>query len=147
MRDFPQLDVGYSDHTLSPVACLCAAAMGARVLERHFTYDKAAEGPDHVLSADPAEMKWLVEAVRTFERMRGSGVKRPADCERETRLNNRKSVVLTCAVKSGHRLARADLAIKRPGTGIAPLNFESLIGRAVRVDMEADAVLTWDDLL
>ena len=147
MREFPQLDVGYSDHTLSPVACLCAAAMGARVLEKHFTYDKQAEGPDHRLSADPAEMKWLVQAVRNFELMRGSGVKRPADSEHTTRINNRKSVVLARAVKVGQRLARADLAIKRPGTGIAPRLFEQVIGRAARSDMESDAVLTWDDLL
>lgn len=146
MREFPQLAVGYSDHTLSPVACLCAAAMGARVLEKHFTYDKQADGPDHMLSADPGEMKWLVDAVRRFEVMRGSGVKRPADSERTTRLNNRKSVVLTRAVNSGDRLARADLAVKRPGTGIGPRYFEQVIGRAVRSNMEADAVLTWDDL-
>jgi N-acetylneuraminate synthase len=147
MREFPQLDVGYSDHTLNPVACLCAAAMGARVLERHFTYDKKAEGPDHALSADPAEMKWLVEAVRSFEVMRGSGVKCPAGSERTTRINNRKSVVLARPVRAGERLARADLAVKRPGTGIAPALFEQVIGRAVRSDMEADAVLAWDDLL
>lgn len=147
IREFPQLDVGYSDHTLGPVACICAAAMGARVLERHFTYDKQAEGPDHVLSSDPAEMKWLVEAVRSFEVMRGSGVKHPADSERTTRVNNRKSVVLARAVKAGERLARADLAVKRPGTGIAPRLLDEVIGHAARSDMGADAVLTWDDLL
>jgi N,N'-diacetyllegionaminate synthase len=147
MREFPLLDVGYSDHTLSPVACLCAAAMGARVLEKHFTYDKRAEGPDHMLSADPTEMKWIVEAVRSFEMMRGSGVKRPADSERITRINNRKSVLLARAVRAGERLTRGDLAVKRPGTGIAPRFYEQVIGRAVRSDMEADAVLTWEDLL
>lgn len=146
MREFPQFDVGYSDHTLNPVACLCAAAMGARVLEKHFTYDKKAEGPDHMLSADPAEMKWLVDSVRSFEVMRGNGIKRPADSERTTRVNNRKSVVLVRAVKAGERLARADLAVKRPGTGIAPRFLETVVGREVRFDMEADAVLTWDDL-
>ena len=146
MHEFPQLDIGYSDHTLNPVACLCAAAMGSRVLERHFTYDKKADGPDHRLSADPAEMKWLVEAVRSFEVMRGSGIKRPADSERTTRLNNRKSVVLARAIRCGERLSRNDIAIKRPGTGIAPRFLEQVIGRAVRSDLEADAVLTWDDL-
>lgn len=147
MLEFPHLEVGYSDHTLSPVACLCAAAMGARVLEKHFTYDKKAEGPDHMLSSDPAEMKWLVEAVRAFEVMRGDGIKRPAESERTTRINNRKSVVLAHAVRAGERLTSADLAIKRPGTGIAPRLLEQVIGCAVRSDMEADAVLTWDDLL
>lgn len=147
MHEFPYLDIGYSDHTLSPVACLCAVAMGARVLERHFTYDKKVEGPDHKLSADPVEMKWLVDAVRSFEIMRGSGVKRPAESEKSSRLNNRKSVVVTRAVKSGERFTLVNLAIKRPGTGISPNCFEQIIGRAARNDMEADAVLTWGDLL
>lgn len=146
MHEFPQLDVGYSDHTLGPVACLCAAAMGARVLERHFTYDKKADGPDHMLSSDPEEMRWLVDAVRAFEMMRGSGVKRPADSERTTRRNNRKSLVMACSVKGGARLTREHLMVKRPGTGIEPAQFEHVIGRAVLHDMEVDAVVTWDDL-
>jgi len=146
MAAFPGLDVGYSDHTISPVACLCAVAMGARVIERHFTYDKAADGPDHQLSADPAEMKWLVEAVRTFEIMRGSGVKRPADSERTTRRNNRKSIVLARAVRAGERLSADDLAIKRPGYGISPKFFEQLAGRTLNRDLDADAVLAWGDL-
>lgn len=146
MEAFPTLDVGYSDHTLSPVACLCAVAMGARVIEKHFTYDKNADGPDHLLSADPAEMKWLVEAVRKFEIMRGSGIKRPADSEKTTRINNRKSVVVNCDVKAGERLNEQNIAVKRPGYGICPIYFEQIIGRVVAADMEKDAVLTWKDL-
>lgn len=146
IREFPQLDIGYSDHTLSPVACLCAAAMGARVLERHFTYDKEADGPDHVLSADPTEMKWLVDAVRAFEVMRGNGIKRPANSEKVTRINNRKSVVLAQKVMAGERLSRAHLAIKRPGYGIAPKDLEKVIGRRVAQAMDMDDVLSWEDL-
>ena len=146
MEAFPQLDIGYSDHTLSPVACLAAAAMGAHVLERHFTYDKKAEGPDHMLSADPAEMKWLVNAVREFEVMRGNGIKRPAESEKGTRINNRKSVVLASAVQAGERLSREHLAVKRPGYGIAPKDLERVIGRRVVDAMDADAVLRWEDL-
>jgi N-acetylneuraminate synthase len=146
MQVFPQLDIGYSDHTLSPIACLCAVAMGARVIEKHFTWDKNADGPDHRLSADPAEMKWLVEAVRNFEIMRGSGIKRPADSEKTTRRNNRKSVVLNRSVKAGERLTEHDIAVKRPGYGIGPKYFEQVIGRTVAADMEKDAVLTWADL-
>lgn len=146
MKVFPLLDIGYSDHTQSPVACLCAVAMGARVIEKHFTYDKKADGPDHMLSADPAEMKWLVEAVRSFEVMRGSGIKRPADSEKITRHNNRKSLVLIRAAKAGDRLIACDIAVKRPGYGIAPKYFEQVVGRRVAVDMQEDAVLTWNDL-
>jgi len=146
MQAFPQLDIGYSDHTLSPIACLCAVAMGARVIEKHFTHDKKADGPDHMLSADPAEMKWLVEAVRIFEVMRGSGLKRPADSEKTTRRNNRKSVVLSRSVKAGERLTELDIAVKRPGYGIGPKYFDQIVGRTVAADMEKDAVLTWNDL-
>lgn len=146
MKEFPALDVGYSDHTLSPVACLCAVAMGARVIERHFTYDKRAAGPDHMLSADPGEMKWLVDAVRSFEVMRGSGIKRPADSELSTRRNNRKSLVLVGFVKAGQRLGVADVAIKRPGYGIPPKFRDQVVGRTLARDMDGDAVLSWDDL-
>jgi N,N'-diacetyllegionaminate synthase len=120
--------------------------MGARVLERHFTCDKKADGPDHRLSADPQEMKWLVEAVRSFEMMRGSGVKCPADSEKTTRVNNRKSVVLACAVESGMRLTLKHLAIKRPGYGIAPKDLEKVVGFRVKRAMDADGVISWEDL-
>jgi N-acetylneuraminate synthase len=147
MQAFPQLAIGYSDHTLSPVACLCAVAMGARVIEKHFTYDRQADGPDHMLSANPVEMKWLVEAVRNFEVMRGSGIKRPADSEKTTRRNNRKSVVLNRSVNAGERLSEQDIAVKRPGYGIGPKYFEQIVGRTVAADMEKDTVLTWNDLV
>lgn len=143
---FPQLDIGYSDHTLSPVACLCAVAMGARVIERHFTYDKKADGPDHMLSADPAEMKWLVDAIRSFEVMRGSGIKRPADSEQKTRRNNRKSVVLSRAVRAGERLTAENSAVKRPGYGIQPKYHSQVLGRTLAKDMAEGSTLTWEDL-
>lgn len=146
MAAFPGLDVGYSDHTLSPVASLCAAAMGARVIERHFTYDKQADGPDHMLSADPAEMKWLVDAIREFEIMRGSGIKEPAASEATTRINNRKSIVLNRSMAAGETIAAVDIAVKRPGKGIYPKHFDEVVGRRVARDLEADAVLQWTDL-
>ena len=146
MKTFPRLDVGYSDHTVTPVASLCAVAMGARVVERHFTYDKAADGPDHMLSADPAEMKWLVDAIRAFEVMRGNGIKRPADSEKTTRRNNRKSLVLQQAVKAGEHLTADKVAVKRPGYGIEPRFYEQVLGRTAVRDLDADAVLDWSDL-
>jgi len=146
MEAFPDLDVGYSDHTLTPVASLCAAAMGARVIERHFTYDKAADGPDHMLSADPAEMRWLVDAIRAFEVMKGSGRKEPAASEATTRLNNRKSVVVNRSLKAGHIISAGDISVKRPGTGIEPKHLETLAGRQLIRDLDADAVLQWGDL-
>ena len=146
MREFPQLDVGYSDHTRTITACICAAAMGARVVEKHFTYDKNAEGPDHMLSADPPEMKEIVERIREFELLRGDGIKQPAASEKTTRINNRKSIVLVSPVKAGERLAREHLSIKRPGYGIQPKHFEEIIGRPVLRYMAPDDVLAWEDL-
>jgi len=146
MREFPQIPIGYSDHTIGTTACICAAAMGAQVIEKHFTYDKQAEGPDHMLSADPTEMKAIVDAIRTFEKMRGSGIKRPADGEKITRVNNRKSIVVSGDLPAGHVLERGDLAIKRPGYGIEPKHLEQLIGRTINRNLEQDSVLTWENL-
>lgn len=145
-REFPLLDIGYSDHTLSPVAALCAAAMGAKLIEKHFTYDKKADGPDHMLSANPEEMRWLVDSIRSFEVMKGDGIKKPADSEKITRINNRKSVILNEKIKAGEKIKRDNLAIKRPGYGIAPKYFETVIGREVSSNLDKDHVLTWDDL-
>ena len=146
MREFPELAVGYSDHTIGTTACICAAAMGAHILEKHFTYDKSAEGPDHMLSADPVEMKSLVDAVRLFEVMRGSGVKRPAESERLTRINNRKSIVLARPINAGEAITPAHLAIKRPGYGIAPKFYDQIIGKVALKAMASDEVLRWEDL-
>jgi len=143
MREFPELDVGYSDHTVSATACICAAVMGAHVLEKHFTYDKSAGGPDHMLSADPVEMRAIVDAVRLFETMRGNGVKVQAESERLTRINNRKSVVLARPVREGETLTRTHLAIKRPGYGIAPKFYEQVVGKVALKAMAADEVLRW----
>lgn len=146
MREFPVIPVGYSDHTLDATACICAAAMGARVVEKHFTFDKGAEGPDHMLSADPVEMKHIVDSIRAFEIMRGSGIKRPANSEKTTRINNRKSIVLARSVQAGELLGPDDLAVKRPGYGIPPKYLEQLVGRVAAKPLEADKVLTWSDL-
>jgi len=145
-REFPGIDVGYSDHTIGPVACLAAAAMGARVLEKHFTWDRNAEGPDHMLSADPAEMKAIVDGVRLVERLLGDGAKKPAPSEATTRRNNRKSIVLERSIRAGESLTPAHLAVKRPGYGIAPKHLDEMVGRKVRKDLAADDVLTWEDL-
>lgn len=143
---FPRLAVGYSDHTLGTTACICAAAMGAQMLEKHFTYDKHADGPDHMHSADPQEMRAIVEAVRTFEVMRGSGIKMPAKAEAVTRKNNRKSIVLCEDIKAGEPVRAEAVDIKRPGYGIAPKYLEQIIGRRAARDLKKEDILTWEDL-
>jgi N-acetylneuraminate synthase len=145
MKEF-DLPIGYSDHTLGTAACVAAASMGASVLEKHFTLDKNADGPDHMLSADPAEMKSLVEQVRLVERMMGSGIKMPADSERITRLNNRKSIVANRDMQPGELLTPDAISVKRPGNGIAPKYFEMVSGRSVAREVGADEVIGWGDL-
>jgi N,N'-diacetyllegionaminate synthase len=146
-NEFPMLDIGYSDHTLSPIACIAAAAMGAKIIEKHFTYDKNAEGPDHMLSADLAEMKYIVNSIRELEIMMGSGIKLPAESEKITRINNRKSIVSLKRINAGERIHIDDVAIKRPGFGIEPKFLDQILGRSVAKDIEKDSVIFWKDLL
>lgn len=146
MEEFPQLDIGYSDHTIGTTACVCAAAMGARVLEKHFTYDKNADGPDHILSADPEEMKEIVDKVRKFEVLKGNGIKMPAASEKITRVNNRKSVVISRSIKKGELFTKEHLAIKRPGSGVQPKYIDQIVGKSAGKDLSEDDVLQWSDV-
>ena len=144
-REFPQFTVGYSDHTLGIDSCIFAAVMGARVIEKHFTYDKQAEGPDHMLSATMDEMKTLVEKIRLYEEMRGHGVKMPMGDELKNRKNNRKSIVCVHGVKKGEVLTADNIDIKRPGFGIQPKYKNMLIGKKAVRDIEADMLIQWAD--
>lgn len=140
------IPVGYSDHTLGIATCVGAAALGANVLEKHFTHDKKAQGPDHVLSADPAELRLLVEYTRTVEKALGDGLKRPSEGERITRRNNRKSIVAEKNIPKGVTITRDMIAIKRPGLGIAPKHFDEVLGRVAGVAIEAGEPIEWGKL-
>jgi len=140
-REFPFLTVGFSDHTIGSTACFAAACMGAEVVEKHFTYDKNAEGPDHQLSANPKEMKEIVDHIREFEVMKGTGAKRPVGKEISNRAKNRKSIVTIKPIKKGEILTIDNIDIKRPGHGIEPRYFNSLLGKTITKDIEADEVL------
>jgi N,N'-diacetyllegionaminate synthase len=146
MMDEFALPVGYSDHTIGPVACIAAAAIGAVILEKHFTTDKNAAGPDHMLSADPVEMKSIVEQVRILEKMLGSGIKMPATSEYKTKINNRKSIVAAKSLPVGHLLTTQDIAIKRPGWGIAPKFFDQIVGCVLNRQLDEDDVISWSDV-
>ncbi len=143
---YPGVVIGYSDHTIGVQCCLAARVMGALILERHFTMDKNADGPDHILSSDPEEMKYLIDSVRIIETALGDGVKMPVMQEQINRKNNRKSIVLDKPISKGEYLTKAHLAVKRPGYGIEPKKLNDLIGRPVSKDLEKDMVLTWDML-
>ena len=145
-REFPEFVIGYSDHTLGVDACIYAAAMGAKVIEKHFTFDKNADGPDHILSADKEDMMRLVAAVRQFETMRGNGIKMPMSDEVKNRRNNRKSIIAIRDIKKGEIFSEDNIDIKRPGMGMAPRFYEEVIGKRAAKDMEKDTLLQWTDI-
>lgn len=145
-KEFPQFAVGYSDHTLGVDSCIFAAVMGAKVIEKHFTYDKNADGPDHMLSATKDDMRHMVDKIRLYEQMRGDGIKRPMGDEVKNRRNNRKSIICVRDMKKGEVIMENDIDIKRPGFGISPKCKDMLIGRRAMRDIEEDAVLQWSDL-
>jgi N,N'-diacetyllegionaminate synthase len=140
------LPVGYSDHSQGIEAALAAVALGAVVIEKHLTLDKSLPGPDHRASADPAEFAAMVKGIRRVEAMLGDGVKRPQPIEQNTREVARRSIVLARDLPRGHVLQSADLALRRPGTGIEPAQWEQVLGCRLRQDTPAHTLLAWDML-
>ncbi|MNB76735.1 N,N'-diacetyllegionaminic acid synthase [compost metagenome] len=138
--------VGYSDHTLGIEVAIAASAMGASIIEKHFTLDRTLPGPDHQASMEPVEFAQMVQAIRNVELAMGDGVKRCMPSEVNTKAVARKSVVMTQAKRAGEILSEADLTVKRPGTGLAPKHYYELIGRTLARDVEEEQLLTWDDV-
>ena len=140
------LPVGYSDHTEGSLVSIAAAAMGAVVIEKHFTLDKSMPGPDHRASLDPGELEQMVRNIRDVERCLGDGEKKPSMSEMEVRSLVRRSIVLARSVKKGTKLSETHLALLRPADGVAPKYMREFIGRAVNKDMKAGSLLQWDDV-
>jgi N,N'-diacetyllegionaminate synthase len=141
-----QVPIGLSDHTLGIEVSLAAVALGARVIEKHFTLDRTLPGPDHKASIEPAELAALVRGVRNVEAALGTGDKKPSGYELEIAKVARKSLVAACDIPAGTPVKREMIAIKRPGTGLAPGWLEKVVGRAARRSIRAGSVLSWDDL-
>lgn len=136
--------VGYSDHTTTMSAPVAAVALGACVYERHFTLDKSIKAPDAALSADPVEMKQIVQEIRETEAMLGDGIKKPAPSEVDMRKYTRKSLVSKGSIKKGEKYTNKNITIKRPGYGIPPKFIEFVKGRSARADIPDDTVIGWD---
>ncbi len=138
------LPCGYSDHTVSTQTGAWAVAAGACVVEKHFTLDRAAPGPDHAMSLAPGELNEYVSAIRAVEAALGDGTIGLSELELEVREVARKSVVAAADISAGTELTADLLTLKRPGGGIRPDKIESLIGRRAAVDVTGDTTLTWD---
>ena len=125
--------IGYSDHTMGITVPTAAVALGAKMIEKHFTLDKSLPGPDHKASADPAELRTMVMAIREVEQALGSGDKCPSQSELPNRAVARKSIVAAKAISCGEVLTEENITTKRPGNGLSPMLWDSVIGtRAIR---------------
>ena len=142
LADLGCAGVGYSDHTVGTDVAVAAVGRGARVIEKHFTLDKTLPGPDHRASLEPAELKELVDAVRRAETSLGDGCKQAAEAERPNIAIARKSIVAARPISAGEMLTEENITVKRPGNGISPMLWDSVIGtRAVR-DFEYDELIS-----
>lgn len=140
------LPVGYSDHTLGIEVSIAAVALGAKVVEKHFTLDRDMAGPDHKASLEPDELKKMVKAIRNVEKSIGNGVKRPAKNEEDTRKIARRSLIAARDIKEGNIVSTDDIAIKRPGIGIPPEFKEVIVGMKAKRDVKVDSIIMWEDL-
>lgn len=138
--------VGLSDHTLGIHVAVSAAALGANLLEKHFTLDRQLPGPDHSFAIEPQELAAMVAQIRDVEAALGDGVKRgPSAFESEEMYSKaRRSIVAACDIPAGTMLERHMLTVKRPGFGIKPRFIDAIVGRTARLDIENDDILTWE---
>lgn len=133
--------VGYSDHTVGIEVPVAAVALGAKVIEKHFTLDKTMEGPDHRASLDPEELKQMVKAIRNIEQALGDGVKRVSPSEEPNKVVARKSIVAARDIKAGETLTDENITVKRPGNGISPMKWDEVIGTVAKRDFPYDTLI------
>jgi N,N'-diacetyllegionaminate synthase len=141
-----EVEIGYSDHTLGVEVSIAAVAMGARIIEKHFTLDKNMTGPDHKASLNPDELALMVKSIRNIENAFGDGIKTPSNSETKNMLAARKSIHISKDLEKGHVLALADLEMKRPSSGISPMEYEKVLGKTLGVDKLGESPLNWEDL-
>jgi len=136
-----KVDVGYSDHTLGIEVPIAAVAMGAVVIEKHFTLDKNMEGPDHKASLEPDELKAMVKAIRNIEIALGNGIKKPSKSESKNIEIARKVIVAKRDIKKGEKFSEDNLTVKRAGKGISPMRWGEVIGKVTDKDYKEDEVI------
>ncbi len=136
-----KVDVGYSDHTPGIEVLIAAVALGAKVIEKHFTLDKNMQGPDHKASLEPDELKEMVKAIRNIEKALGDGIKRPSKSEKKNRVIARKSIVAVGDIKEGETLTEENITTKRPGNGISPMRWNEVLGKKAIKDFKPDDLI------
>ncbi|MDX1811590.1 MAG: N-acetylneuraminate synthase family protein, partial [Gammaproteobacteria bacterium] len=141
LQDTFKLEVGFSDHTPGTLAPVAAVALGAQIVEKHFTLDKDLPGPDHKASLDPAELRELVKNIRSVEQMMGSPYKMPVASEIETRKVARRSLVATQDIACGETLTADNLSTKRPATGVSAIHYWRYLGRKVQRAYRKDELI------
>lgn len=143
LREVFGVRVGYSDHSTGPAAAAAATALGACVIEKHFTLDKSLPGPDHAASSTPAEFEELATMIREVECALGSPTKEVMPSEEDMRRVSRKSIIAACDMEAGHRLKKEDLGFRRPGSGISPMRYMELIGKTLGQSVQNGQELAW----
>lgn len=141
IREAFQVAVGYSDHTEGIEISIAAAAMGATVIEKHFTLDRNLPGPDHRASLEPAELRAMIAAIRNVERALGTGIKKPSPSEMKNIPVVRKSIVARRRIQKGEEFNEENITAKRPGTGLSPMRWSEVIGRRAPRDFEPDELI------
>jgi len=141
IRDELDVNIGYSDHTLGIEVPVAAVAMGATVIEKHFTLDRTLPGPDHAASLEPDELKEMVNSIRNIEKAMGDGVKKPSPSETENIPIARKSIVARKPIKKGELFTENNLTVKRPGNGISPMEWDDVIGSKANIDYKIDQTI------
>ncbi len=141
IRDAFGVAVGYSDHTRGIEVAIAAVALGATVIEKHFTLDRNLPGPDHKASLEPGELKAMVAAIRNIEQALGDGIKHPSPSEAKNKPIARKSLVAACAIRVGECFNETNLTVKRPGTGLSPMRWDEVIGQIAKKDYEKDDLI------
>jgi N,N'-diacetyllegionaminate synthase len=141
IRDEFGVAVGYSDHTEGIEVAVAAVALGATVIEKHFTLDRDLPGPDHKASLEPCELKEMVASIRNIEKALGSGVKKPSPSEEKNKVIVRKSLVAARAIRKGEVLNHANLTVKRPGTGLSPMCWDEVLGQTASRDFSPDELI------
>ena len=141
IRDELGVKVGYSDHTLGIEVPVAAVALGARVIEKHFTLDRTLPGPDHAASLEPNELKVMVAAIRNIEKAMGDGVKKPSASEIKNISIARKSIVAKEPIEKGKRFSENNLTVKRPGTGISPMKWDKVLGKKSKQNFNSDDLI------